>query len=48
MQRAKSASDYFAKTNVWKNEQLRLRAALLATPLAEEIKWGAPRAKYRC
>jgi len=38
MQSAKSADDYFANTNVWKNEQLRLRAILLTTPLSEEIK----------
>lgn len=42
MQRARTADEYFAKTSVWKNEQIRLRAELLATPLTEEIKWGVP------
>lgn len=42
MQRTNSADDYFANTRVWKNEQLRLRAILLTTPLSEEIKWGIP------
>ncbi len=47
MQRAKSADDYFAKTTAWKNEQLVLRAVLLATPLTEEFKWGAPCFTYK-
>lgn len=47
MQRARSVDEYFAKTSVWKNEQLKLRAVLLATPLSEEIKWGAPCFTYK-
>lgn len=47
MQRASSADDYFAKARAWKNEQLRLRAVLLATPLTEDIKWGTPCFTYK-
>jgi uncharacterized protein YdeI (YjbR/CyaY-like superfamily) len=42
MKREASAEAYFAEASNWRNEQLKLRSILLATPLSEEIKWGAP------
>ncbi|MGB5721798.1 MAG: DUF1801 domain-containing protein [Woeseiaceae bacterium] len=42
MKRAVSAEAHFAEAGNWRDEQLKLRSILLATPLSEEIKWGAP------
>lgn len=41
MQKAKSVDDYYANTP-WHDEIARIRKILLATPLTEELKWGAP------
>lgn len=42
MDRAKTASAYYAKTSPWKDELLKIRAILQSTDLKEEVKWGAP------
>lgn len=42
MRCAKSVDDYIANTAHWQDEIIRLREILRATPLEEEVKWGAP------
>jgi len=42
MRRAKSVDDYLAHASHWKDELIKLREVLRATPLNEEVKWGAP------
>jgi len=42
MRRSKSVDDYIANASAWQEELVRLRAVLNATPLTEEVKWGAP------
>lgn len=42
MRRAISVDDYIANASVWKQELIRLRDVLRATPLTEEVKWGGP------
>ncbi|MGI9234992.1 MAG: YdeI/OmpD-associated family protein [Woeseiaceae bacterium] len=47
MRRATSVDDYISNANHWKEELTCLCDVLRATPLAEEIKWGAPCYTYR-
>ena len=47
MQRAKSVDDYIANASAWNSELATLRDVLRATPLLEEIKWGAPCYMYK-
>jgi uncharacterized protein YdeI (YjbR/CyaY-like superfamily) len=47
MRRAKSVDDYIANASVWKDELIRLRDVLCATPLTEEVKWGGPCYTYK-
>ncbi|MBT8471175.1 MAG: DUF1801 domain-containing protein, partial [Marinicaulis sp.] len=42
MQNAKSVDDYIKKEKSWPAELKKLREIMLATPLEETIKWGAP------
>lgn len=42
MKKSKSPDDYYAAAEQWRSELLKLRSILQATPLTEEIKWGAP------
>ena len=42
MSRARSVDDYIANAEFWQEELARLRDILRATPLGEDIKWGAP------
>ena len=42
MEKNKSPDDYFAKNRPWRDEIIALRKVLLATGLAEDIKWGSP------
>ena len=41
MQKAKTVDDYYANA-AWRDEIAQVRKILLATPLTEELKWGAP------
>lgn len=47
MRRAISVDDYIANADNRRKELGRLRDVLRATPLAEEIKWGAPCYTYK-
>lgn len=47
MRRATSVDDYIANADNCGQELGRLRDVLRATPLAEEIKWGAPCYTYK-
>ena len=42
MRRARSVDDYIENSDKWQPELKRLRQVLQATPLKEEVKWGAP------
>ncbi|MDJ0711820.1 MAG: YdeI/OmpD-associated family protein [Woeseiaceae bacterium] len=42
MKRYKTVDDYIANGGGWRNELARVREILRATPLNEEVKWGAP------
>ena len=42
MHRAKTADDYYANAPHWRDEIAKLREILLASGLAETIKWGQP------
>ena len=47
MKNAKSVDDYIKKEERWPAELKKLRAILLATPLEETVKWGAPCYTYK-
>lgn len=42
MHRAKTADEFFEKAPLWRAELNALRKVLLASGLAEEVKWGGP------
>ncbi len=42
MQRHNTVEDYIESAPAWRDELLALRKILLATPLEETVKWGAP------
>ncbi len=42
MKRHKTADDYFANAEIWRDEQKQLREILRSTDLTEEVKWGGP------
>lgn len=42
MKRHKTVDDYISHAGNWQAELRRLRIILQATPLSEEVKWGAP------
>ena len=42
MKRFKTVDDYVKGSESWQAELVRLREILNATPLKEEVKWGAP------
>ncbi len=42
MKRHKTADDYFANAEIWRDEQKQLREILRSTDLIEEVKWGGP------
>ncbi len=42
MKRHKTVDDYIANAGDWQAELKRLREILKATPLTEDVKWGAP------
>ena len=42
MDKTRTPDAYFAKESPWREELQAVRKALLATGLAEEIKWGSP------
>ena len=42
MKRSKSADDYYASVDIWREELQALRAILLEAGLLETIKWGGP------
>jgi len=42
MKRYKTVDDYIGNADAWQAELKRLREILQATPLQEEVKWGAP------
>ena len=42
MKRYKTVDEFVAGQTQWQAEVVRLREILLATPLTEEVKWGAP------
>lgn len=47
MQRTNSVDEYIANAKLWKDELIRLRDVLRATPLTEEVKWGGPCYTYK-
>lgn len=47
MQRAKTVDDYIAHAGAWRDELIRLRNILRATPLQEDVKWGGPCYTYK-
>lgn len=47
MRRAKSVDDYIQTAELWPAELTRLCTILRATPLVEDIKWGAPCYTYK-
>lgn len=42
MRKAKTADEFFEKAPLWRAELRELRKILLASGLAEEVKWGGP------
>ncbi len=46
MARAKTVDEYIANNSQWPSELAKLRKILLATPLQETLKWGAPCYSY--
>ena len=42
MKRYKTVDDYISNAGEWQSELEQLRGILQATPLVEEVKWGAP------
>jgi uncharacterized protein YdeI (YjbR/CyaY-like superfamily) len=47
MKRHATVDEYLASAKQWSAELVTLRSILLATPLEEAIKWGAPVYTYQ-
>ncbi len=47
MQRAKTVDDYIRNAKAWRDDLIKLRDILRATPLQEEVKWGGPCYTYK-